>query len=82
MNIRGKTTELYFDNQKKISTRELISVLQRQQKLNLPVYISSDEEGNTISTILDIQLYKDGILMFPNETFEKICHWKLYDGEV
>jgi hypothetical protein len=57
-------------------------VLQRQQKLNLPVYISSDEEGNTISTILDIQLYKDGIVMFPNETFEKICHWKLYDGEV
>jgi len=64
------TINLYNDNKRKISTRELISVLQRQQKLNLPVYISSDEEGNSFHTIYDIQLYKNGIVMYPNETLE------------
>jgi hypothetical protein len=45
-------------------------VLQRQQKLNLPVYISSDEEGNSFHTIYDIQLHNIGIVMYPNETLE------------
>jgi len=64
------TLNLYNDNKRKISTRELISVLQRQQKLNLPVYISSDEEGNSFHTIYDIQLHNIGIVMYPNETLE------------
>tara|TARA_Y100000034_G_C6743765_1_gene330204 strand:+ start:475 stop:693 length:219 start_codon:yes stop_codon:yes gene_type:complete len=66
------TIELYYENKTKISTRELISILQRQQSFqqNLPIYISSDEEGNSFHTILDIQLFKNGIVMYPNETLD------------
>ncbi len=64
--------QVYFENKKKIKSKELVEILQKFEKLNPEIYISNDEEGNNIHPILSIQAYGDVIILYPNQSIESL----------